>query len=110
MRAVRKSMTSYEIDVQGWSALPDRTVSRNPLWRPCCKRKSRHRTIRRSRLGYMLTDLLVVVACSLAFVAIAGPARHRAFQGPRAATSLNVPVERLDTVMEKYRQDRLRPQ
>ena len=67
--------------------------------------------IRRGRLGYMLTDLLVVVACSLAFVAIAGPARApRLFQGPRAATSLNVPVERLDTVMEKYRQDRLRPQ
>jgi hypothetical protein len=97
-------------------------------------------------LGYGMTDMLVVVACSLAFAAVIGPGRHIEPKGPpialiaqdlgttpeafrqaahqvmpshpsgppsatqkeQLATALDVSVERLDTVMEKYRPDRLR--
>lgn len=97
-------------------------------------------------IGYRLTDVLVIAACSLAFVAIVSPSRHTP-QGPpigliaqelgttpehfqmaaekivprrpigpppteaqkkELAAALDVSVEQLDTVMEKYRPDRLR--
>ena len=99
-------------------------------------------------LGYGLTDLLVVAACSLAFVFVVTAARDPGPKGPpidliardlgttpeqfqqvadrflprcpdgppteaqkeQVATTLNISVERLDTVMEKYRPDRLRQQ
>ena len=99
-------------------------------------------------LGYGLTDLLVVAACSLAFVFVVTAARDpgpkgppidliardlgttpeqfqkaadrflpRAPQGPpteaqkeQVAIALDVSVERLDRVMQKYRPDRLRSQ
>jgi hypothetical protein len=107
----------------------------------------RTNTARPRKLGYGLTDLLVIAACSLTFAAIVGPVRHADPKGPpiaqiaqdlgttpeafRQATrgvmhrppagpptdaqkeliaaALDVSVERLDTVMEKYRPDRLRP-
>src|SRR5262245_44682474 len=98
-------------------------------------------------LGYGMTDMLVVGACSLAFAAIiGGPIRHIEPKGPpiamiaqdlgttpeafrratdqvmpahpsgppseaqkeQIATALDVSVERLETVMAKYRPDRLR--
>jgi hypothetical protein len=96
-------------------------------------------------LGYRLTDLLVIAACSLTFVAVVSPSRHepsppigliaqdlgmtpehfqqfaekivpRRRTGPppteaqkkELAAALDVSVEQLDTVMEKYRPDRLR--
>jgi hypothetical protein len=97
-------------------------------------------------LGYRLTDVLVVAACTLAFVAIASPSRHEPKGPPIAliaqdlgttpdafrhaadrvgahrqpghppsdeqkqafATALDVSVEQLEAVMEKYRPDRLR--
>ena len=99
------------------------------------------------RLGYGMTDMLVVAACSLAFAAVIGPGRHIEPKGPpialiaqdlgttpeafrqaadrvrpphqppappsaaqkeQMATALDISVERLETVMEKYRPDRLR--
>jgi hypothetical protein len=83
---------------------------------------------RRGRLRYGLMDLFVVTACGLTFAAVVGPGMHAAPKGPpialiarpygppteaqkkQVATTLNVSVERLDTVMEKYRPDRLRQQ
>jgi hypothetical protein len=97
-------------------------------------------------LGYRLTDVLVIAACSLTFVAVVSPSRHetkgppigliaqdlgttpehlqqvaekivpRRPSGPpptetqkkQLAAALDVSVEQLDTVMEKYRPDRLR--
>lgn len=96
-------------------------------------------------LGYRLTDMLVIAACSLTFVAVASPSRHeskgppigliaqdlgttpeafreaadrflpRAPMGPpteaqkrQVAAVLDVSVEQLDLVMEKYRPDRLK--
>jgi hypothetical protein len=96
-------------------------------------------------LGYRLTDLLVIAACSLTFVAVVSPSRHEPsppigliaqdlgttpehFQqaaekivprrpaGPppteaqrrELAAALDVSVEQLDSVMEKYRPDRLK--
>ena len=97
-------------------------------------------------LGYRLTDVLVVAACSLTFAAVVSPSRHEPkappigliaqdlgttpehFQevaekivprrpaGPpptetqkrQLAAALDVSVEQLDLVMEKYRPDRLR--
>ena len=96
-------------------------------------------------LGYRLTDVLVIAACSLTFVAVVSPSRHEPsppigliaqdlgmtpehFQqvaekivprrpaGPppteaqkkELAAALDVSVQQLDTVMEKYRPDRLR--
>ena len=97
-------------------------------------------------IGYRLTDLLVIAACSLTFVAVVSPWRHtpnappisliaqelgttpehfrqvaekivpRRPSGPppteeqkkELAAALDVSVEQLDTVMEKYRPDRLR--
>lgn len=97
-------------------------------------------------LGYRLTDMLVVAACTLAFVAIASPSRHEPKGPPIAliaqdlgttpdafrhtadrvgarrqpghppseaekqafAAALDVSVEQLEAVMEKYRPDRLR--
>ena len=80
---------------------------------------------RAGRLGYGLMDLFVVAACAITFAAVVGPGMHPAPKGPpialiardlgttpgqfqQVATILNVSVERLDTVMEKYRPDRLR--
>ncbi len=97
-------------------------------------------------LGHRLTDMLVIAACSLTFVAVASPSRHepkgppigliaqdlgttpehfrqvagkivpRRPSGPppteeqrkALAAALDVTVEQLDAVMEKYRPDRLR--
>ena len=97
-------------------------------------------------IGYRLTDLLVIAACSLTFVAVVNPWRQtpnrpsigliaqelgttpehfrqvaekivpRRPSGPppteaqkkELAAALDVSVEQLDTVMEKYRPDRLR--
>ena len=98
-------------------------------------------------LGYGMTDMLVVAACSLAFAAVIGPGRHIEPKGPpigliaqdlgttpehfqqvaekivprrpagsppteaqkkELAAALDVSVEQLDTVMEKYRPDRLK--
>jgi len=96
-------------------------------------------------LGYRLTDLLVIAACSLTFIAIVSPSRHepsppirliaqdlgmtpehfqhvaekivpRRPSGPppteaqrrELAAALDVSVEQLDSVMEKYRPDRLK--
>ena len=97
-------------------------------------------------LGYRLTDVLVIAACSLTFVAVVSPGRHepkgppigliaqdlgttpehfrqaaekyRAAPPPgpppteaqkkQLAAALDVSVEQLDSVMEKYRPDRLK--
>lgn len=97
-------------------------------------------------LGYGWTDVLMIAACSLAFVAIVGPSRlepkgppialiahdlgttpkhlqevaekivprHPAGPPPteaqkkELAAALDVSVEQLDLVMEKYRPDRLK--
>jgi hypothetical protein len=97
-------------------------------------------------LGYGWTDVLVIAACSLAFVAVVGPNRlepkgppialiahdlgttpehlrevtekivPRRPSGPppteaqkkELAAALDVSVEQLDTVMAKYRPDRLK--
>lgn len=97
-------------------------------------------------LGYRLTDVLVIAACSLTFVAVVSPTRHapkgppigliaqdlgttpehflqlaekivpRRPSGPppteaqrkELAAALDVSVEQLDSVMEKYRPDRLK--
>jgi hypothetical protein len=97
-------------------------------------------------LGYRLTDLLVIAACSLTFIAVISPSRHepkgppigliaqdlgmtpddfqqiavkivpRRPSGPppteaqrrELAAALDVSVEQLDSVMEKYRPDRLK--
>jgi hypothetical protein len=97
-------------------------------------------------LGYRLTDVLVVGACTLAFAAVINPNRHEPKGPPIAliaqdlgttpeafrhaadrigthrqpgrppsetqkqafAAALDVSVEQLDMVMEKYRPDRLR--
>src|SRR5262245_17144700 len=97
-------------------------------------------------IGYRLTDVLVIAACCLTFVAVVGPWRHtpdgppialiaqelgttpehfqqvaekivpRRPSGPppteaqkkELAVALDVSVEQLDTVMDKYRPDRLR--
>ncbi len=97
-------------------------------------------------IGYRLTDLLVIAACSLTFVAVVNPWRQTSSDPPigliaqelgttpehfrqvaerivprrpsgpppteaqkkELAAALDVSVEQLDTVMEKYRPDRLR--
>ena len=97
-------------------------------------------------IGYRVTDMLVIAACSLTFVAVVSPGRHeppgppigqiaqdlgttpehfhqvaekimpRHPAGPppteaqkkQLAAALDVSVEQLDSVMEKYRPDRLR--
>lgn len=97
-------------------------------------------------LGYRLTDMLVIAACSLAFVAIISPEPYRPKDPPfgliaqdlgttaehfqqvaerivprdpagtppteaqkkELAEALDVSVEQLDLVMEKYRPDRLK--
>ena len=97
-------------------------------------------------LGYRLTDMLVIAACSLTFVAVASSTRQesggmpigliahdlgttpehfkqatekiapRRPEGPppteaqkkQLAAALDVSVEQLDKVMEKYRPDRLK--
>jgi len=124
------------------------TAPGDPGWRPALQEDSPSRPWRRQRLGYGLADLLVVVACSLAFAAVAGSGKHVASPRPpigliarelgttpeqfrhaaerflprpplgppteaqrrQLALALDVSVERLDTVMEKYRPDRLRLQ
>jgi hypothetical protein len=97
-------------------------------------------------LGYRSTDVLVVAACTLAFVAVVSPSRHEPKGPPIAliaqdlgttpdairhaadrvgahprpghppsqaekqafAAELDVSVEQLEAVMEKYQPDRLR--
>jgi hypothetical protein len=54
-------------------------------------------------LGYRLTDLLVVAACSLTFIALASPGPHEPKGPPNALIVQDVSVEQLNTVMLKQR-------